>query len=114
MLATWLGLGVCAVVLVAVGLCARRMMRTAAGEAERWRRALQTMAYEAANAANAIRGHVAALRHTTLSNEQAAHLGEIEEALERIRRALEQARNPAAAAPTSPVEPAAPRMCTPV
>lgn len=105
-------LGLCAAVLLAVSLRARRKMLAAAGEAKRWRRTLEAVAYEAANAANAIRGNVAALRHTGLSEDQAAHLGEIEQALERIGQALEQAQNPAAAAASSR-ELAAPRVCTP-
>lgn len=110
--ATSIVLGLCAAVLLAVWFRARQKMLAAAREAKRWRRTLEAVAYEAANAANAIRGNVAALRHTGLSEDQAAHVGEIEQALERIGQALEQAGNPAEAA-ASEREPAAPRVCTP-
>ncbi len=86
--------GVLAAVLLGAWLKARQEMRKVAEEARRWRRRLESTAYEAANATNAIRGHVLALRHLAPEPRQLAHLDEIERALERMGAALEQAQNP--------------------
>ncbi len=90
--------GVLAVALLGAWLKARQERRKVAEEARRWRRCLESTAYEAANAANAIRGNVLALRHLHADERQLAHLDEIEQALERMGAALEQVRNPGAGA----------------
>jgi hypothetical protein len=101
--------GVLAVVLLGAWLEARRKLRKEAEAARRQRRLFESTAYEAANAANAIRGHVLALRHLCADEGQLAHLGEIEQALERMGGALEQAQKPGA--PRG--EPRAPRVTAP-
>ncbi|HXG35278.1 MAG TPA: hypothetical protein VNJ11_18080 [Bryobacteraceae bacterium] len=85
--------GVLAAVLLGAWLKARQGTRKAAEEARRWRRRLESTAYEAANAANAIRGNLLALRHLHPDERQLAHLDEIEQALERMGAALEQVQN---------------------
>jgi hypothetical protein len=101
--------GVLAVVLLGAWLEARRKKRKEAEAAKRWRRLLESTAYEAANAANAIRGNVLALRHLVADEGQLAHLEEIEQALERMGAALEPAQRPGA--PRG--EPRGPRVMAP-
>jgi KaiC/GvpD/RAD55 family RecA-like ATPase len=101
--------GVLAAVLLGAWLEARRKMRKEAEAVKRWRRLWESTAYEAANAANAIRGHVLALRHLVADEGPRAHLKEIEQALERMGAALEPAQKPEA--PRG--QPRAPRVTAP-